>query len=66
MATKKKAKADRVFVLPDGEKYNIVGETGKYILCENGIQFRKSAKRGEVVNLPHVSGEDERKPEKEQ
>jgi len=64
MATKKKAKADRVFVLPDGTKYNIVGETGKYILCENGIQFRRQ--RGEVVNLPNVSGEDERKPEKEQ
>lgn len=50
MATKKKAKADRVFVLPDGTKYNIVGETGKYILCEGGIQFRRQ--RGEVVNLP--------------
>lgn len=64
MATKKKAKADRVFVLPDGTKYNIVGETGKFILCENGIQFRRQ--RGEIVNLSHVSGEDERKPEKEQ
>ena len=48
MATKKKAKADRVFVLPDGTKYNIVGETGKYILCGD-TQFRKSANRGEIV-----------------
>lgn len=50
MATKKKAKADRVFVLPDGTKYNIVGETGKYILCDGGIQFRKA--RGEILNIP--------------
>ena len=51
MATKKKAaaKAKRVFVLHDGSRYDVVSETGKYIVCENGIQFRKSANRGEIV-----------------
>lgn len=48
MATKKKAKAKRVFVLPDGTRYDITGETGKYILCGD-TQFRKSANRGEIV-----------------
>ena len=64
MASRKKAKASKVFVLPDGRKYKVTGETGKYVLCENGIQFRRN--RGEIVNLPHVSGEEEREPEKEQ
>lgn len=53
MATKKKAKAGKVFVLPDGTKYNIVGETGKYILCDGGIQFRRS--RGELANISVAS-----------
>ena len=65
MATKKKAKAKTVFVLPDGTQYNVTGETGKYIICGD-VQFRKSANRGKVVNLTNASGEDERKPEKEQ
>ena len=57
MATKKKSapKSKAVFVLHDGSRYNVVSETGKYIICENGIQFRKSANRGEIVkeaNLP--------------
>lgn len=64
MATKKKAKAKTVFVLPDGSKYNVVGETGKYVLCENGIQFRRQ--RGELVKLSHVGEEEDRKPEEEQ
>ena len=48
MATKKKAKAKTVFVLPDGTKYDVTGETGKYILCGD-TQFRKSAGRGKIV-----------------
>lgn len=63
MATKKKAKADRVFALPDGTKYNIVGETGKYILCDGGIQFRKSAKRGEIIELPVAKKSESEKDE---
>jgi hypothetical protein len=50
MASRKKAKATKVFVLPDGRKYKVTGETGKYVLCENGIQFRRN--RGELADLP--------------
>lgn len=47
MATRKKAKARTVFVLPDGTRYNVTGETGKYIICGK-TQFRKSAGRGRI------------------
>lgn len=48
MATKKKAKKKAVFVLTDGTRYDVTGETGKYVICGK-TQFRKSAKRGEIV-----------------
>ena len=48
MATKKKAKKKTVFVLNDGTRYDVTGETGKFIICGK-TQFRKSAGRGEIV-----------------
>lgn len=48
MATKKKAKKKAVFILKNGTRYDVTGETGKYVLCGN-TQFRKSARRGEIV-----------------
>ena len=48
MATKKKTKKKAVFVLKNGTRYDVTGETGKYVLCGN-TQFRKSARRGEIV-----------------
>ncbi len=50
MSTKKKAKeasaVRRLFVLPDGTRYEISGENGKYVFC-GGTQFRR--KRGQLV-----------------
>lgn len=67
MATKKKTTpksgAKKMFVLPDGARYEITAENGKYVFCGD-TQFRRA--RGEIVNLPHVSEEEEQKPEKEQ
>ena len=48
MATKKKAKKKTLFVLADGTRYDVTGETGKYIIC-GSTQFRKSAGRGQLV-----------------
>lgn len=50
MASKKKtaAKTKSFFVLKDGTRYEVTGETGKYVLCGD-TQFRKSAGRGEIV-----------------
>ena len=48
MATKKKVKTKTVFVLPDGSRYDVTGENGKYIFCGD-TQFRKSAGRGKLV-----------------
>lgn len=50
MATKKKAKASaeekRYFVLPNGTRYDVTGEDGKYVYC-GATQFRRM--RGEIV-----------------
>lgn len=61
MATKRKAKAKAVFVLPDGSRYNVIGESGKFVFCEGGVQFRRS--RGEISNIP-VAKESETEEEK--
>lgn len=47
MAKKKTAKK-RIFVLKNGDRYEITGETGKYWLC-GPTQFRKLAERGRIV-----------------
>lgn len=47
--SKKKSKKRRVYVLEDGSRYNVVGENGVYFFCEGGVQFRKAAKRGVIV-----------------
>lgn len=48
MATKKKAKTEekRYFVLPDGTRYEVTGEDGKFVYCGT-TQFRRM--RGEIV-----------------
>lgn len=48
MASKKKAKTatKTVFVLPDGTRYDVTGESGKYVFCGN-TQFRRM--RGKIV-----------------
>lgn len=50
MASKKKAKAQagekKVFVLPNGKRYDVTGENGKYVFC-GATQFRRV--RGEIV-----------------
>ena len=38
---KKKVKVVRYLLLPNGERFEITGETGKYWLCGD-TQFRKS------------------------
>lgn len=43
---KKQPKTKLIYVLPNGETYTVIGDTGKYYVCECGTQFRKSAKRG--------------------
>lgn len=64
MSTKKKAKAQagekKVFVLPDGKRYDVTGENGKYVFC-GGTQFRRA--RGEIVKIP-VAAEAESEEEK--
>lgn len=42
----KKADGKTYFVLPDGNRFEVTGENGKYVFC-GGTQFRKS--RGEIV-----------------
>lgn len=65
MASRKKAAkpqstGGRVFVLPDGTRYEITGENGKYVFC-GATQFRRS--RGEILNIP-VAAEAEPEEEK--
>lgn len=43
---KKKTVIGKEYVLSNGEVYTIIGDDGKYYICECGTQFRKSAKRG--------------------
>lgn len=57
---KKKEKGKRFFILPTGEKYEVIGETGRYYICTDGIQFRKSANRGVIETVkPEPKKEDE-------
>lgn len=49
MAKKKAPKSRLVYVLRNGDRYDVTGENGKYYLCEGNTQFRKSAKRGELI-----------------
>jgi len=51
-ATKKTAKteAKKVFVTNSGKRYDIIGEQGKYWLCE-GTQFRKASNLGHVEEI---------------
>lgn len=46
---KKKSKTKQFFVLSETERYEVIGETGKYYLCEGGTQFRKLGGRGTLV-----------------
>ena len=46
---KKKPKFKLVYVLSNDEKYTVIGENGKYYLCEGNTQFRKSAERGVLL-----------------
>lgn len=48
---KKKAKTKKVFVLANGDRYDVTGETGKYYICGD-TQFRKLGGRGEIVEVP--------------
>lgn len=57
---KKKEKAKRFFVLPTGERFEVIGETGRYFICADGIQFRKSANRGVIEKVkPEEKKEEE-------
>ena len=49
MAKKKTQTTQRVYVLSNGERYNVINEDGKYYICECGTQFRKSAHRGKLI-----------------
>jgi len=62
MATKKKAKTKTVFVLPDGTRYDVTGENGKYIFCGN-TQFRKNAGRGDLVTEEITEADSKAKEE---
>lgn len=55
MAKKKEAHT-RYFVLPDGKKYKITGEDGKYWICGK-TQFRKLAERGTVIEEQEEGGD---------
>lgn len=61
---KKKQNYKLVYVFPNGEKYDVIGENGKYYLCE-GTQFRKSAERGILVK-EEIGAEEEPQPETEE
>lgn len=41
----------RAIRLPDGKRYEIVGENGKFWLCKT-TQFRKGRSDYEIVELP--------------
>ena len=48
MVFKKKAKKTYKVLILDGRKeYDLVGETGKYWIC-NGTKFNKSRRKGKV------------------
>ena len=39
---KKSQPVGRVLTAPSGNTYAVLGEDGKYWLCEGGVKFRKS------------------------
>lgn len=57
MAKKKKAEKQLVYVLKNGDRYNVIAETGKYYLCEGNTQFRKLANRG-VIEEAEIENEE--------
>lgn len=42
-----KKKTKKVYVLSNGERYDVTGENGRYIFCGE-TQFRKAARRGKI------------------
>lgn len=42
---KKKAAITLTLLMQDGTTYKVVGEQGKFFLCEGGILFRKGNER---------------------
>lgn len=42
-----KKKTKKVYILSNGERYDVTGENGRYIFCGE-TQFRKAAKRGKI------------------
>lgn len=49
MAKKKAPKFKLVYILRNGDKYDVIGDTGKYYVCAGNTQFRKNAKRGALM-----------------
>ena len=48
MAKKKTQTTQLFYVLSNGERYIVTGETGKYYICGE-TQFRKNANRGKLI-----------------
>lgn len=46
---KKKPKTKLVYILKNGERYDVISDSGKYYVCAGHTQFRKNAHRGELV-----------------
>ncbi len=46
---KKRQKTKLVYLMPNGDKYDVISDTGKYYVCAGGTQFRKSARRGKLM-----------------
>lgn len=53
-----KKKTKKVYILSNGERYDVTGETGRYFLCGE-TQFRKAARRGKVVKEAVEESESE-------
>ena len=66
MATKKKAVTKTAnapgvkteYIMANGDRYEVIGEDGKYYFCKGNTQFRKSAKRG-VIERAEIEKQDE-------
>ena len=66
MATKKKtaktateSSVKTEYVMPNGDRYEVIGEDGKYYYCSGKTQFRKSAKRGVIERTEAEKRADE-------
>lgn len=57
MASKKKAKTKKVFVLHDGTSFDVTGEDGKFFYCGK-TQFRRGSRLGEIREV-ELSGKAE-------